>query len=63
MCKNKANLFRFSHSKSNKFNEASEYRESSQSSILKGLPAALLILTRCSQGCESLEQRWSSCRE
>ncbi len=63
MFKNKANLFRFSHSKSNKFYDVSGYRESSLRAILTGLNAALLILIRFSQGCESLEQRRSSCRE
>ena len=35
---------------------------SSLRGILKGLPSVLLNLTRFSQGCESLEQRRSSCR-
>ena len=38
-------------------------RESSLRAILTGLNAALLILIRFSQGCESLEQPRSSCRE
>jgi hypothetical protein len=38
-------------------------RESSLRAILTDLNAALLILIRFSQGCESLEQRRSSCRE
>ena len=46
MFNNKANLFRSSHSKSNKFNAVSGHRASSQRASLKGLYAALLILTR-----------------
>ena len=46
MLNNKANWFRFSHAKSNKFNEGSGHREISQGASLKGLHAALLILTR-----------------
>jgi len=55
MLNNKANLFRFSHSKSNKFNEGREHRESSQGASLKGLHVALLLLTRTLQGCSLLE--------
>jgi len=36
---------------------------SSRGVILKGLQAVLLISIRFSQRCDSLEQRWSSCRE
>ncbi len=46
MFKNKADFFRFSHSKSNKFNDVSGYRESSQRASLKVLYPALLILIR-----------------
>ena len=44
MFNNKENLFRSSRSKSNKFNEVSGHRASSQRASLKGLYAALLIL-------------------
>ena len=46
MFNNKENLFRSSHSKSNKFNDVNGHRTSSQRASLKGLQAALLILTR-----------------
>ena len=46
MFNNKANLFRSSHSKSNKFNDVSVLRASSQRASSKGLHAALLVLTR-----------------
>jgi len=46
MFNNKANLFRSSHSKSNKFNDVSGHRKCSQRASLKGIHAALLILRR-----------------
>jgi hypothetical protein len=52
---NKENLLRFSHSKSNKFNDVRGHRESSQRASLKGLHAALLILIRTLHGCSLLE--------
>ena len=52
MFNNKASLFRSSHSKSNKFNDVSEQRASSQRASLEGLHTVLLILT--------IEQRFSS---
>ena len=55
MFDNKANLFRSSHSKSNKFNDVNGHRTSSQRASLKGLHAALLILTRTLHGCSLLE--------
>jgi hypothetical protein len=55
MLKNKANLLGSSHSKSNKFNDVSVLRASSQSASLKGLYAALLILTRTLHECSLLE--------
>ena len=55
MLKNKANLLGSSHSKSNKFNDVNVLRASSQRASLKGLYAALLILTRTLHGCSLLE--------
>ena len=49
------NGYRFSHSKSNKFNDVNVHRASSQRANLKGLHAALLILTRTLHGCSFLE--------
>ncbi len=43
---NKANLFRFSHSKLKTFNAVSGHRSSSQEGKLEGLHATLLILIR-----------------
>jgi len=54
MLNNKANLFRFSHSKSNEFNEGSGSRASSQGASLKGLHAALFILTRDNHSLQSM---------
>jgi hypothetical protein len=55
MFNNKANSFDFSHSKSNEFNDVSGRWVSSQRASLKGLYAALLILTRTLHGCSLLE--------
>jgi hypothetical protein len=55
MFNNKANLFRSSYSKSNKFNDISGHRASSRRASLKDLYAALLISTRSLHGCSILE--------
>ncbi len=55
MFNNKANLFRFSHSKLNKFNDVNGHRASSQRASLKGLHAALLILRMALHGCSLLD--------
>ncbi|KGJ92954.1 hypothetical protein ND2E_2420 [Colwellia psychrerythraea] len=55
MFNNKENLFWSSHSKSNKFNDVNGHKTSSQRASLKGLQAALLILTRTLHGCSLLE--------
>jgi len=55
MFNNKESLFRSSHSKSNKLNDVSGHKTSSQRASLKGLYAVLLILIRTLHGCSLLE--------
>ena len=52
---NKLNLFRSSHSKSNKYSAVIRTLTSSQRASLKGINVALLILIRPLQGCSLLE--------